>query len=105
MTITDEQRVSIMVLWGKVCKDRGWKSSDKAFRLAKFSELIGRPLKSTNDVERLDECTKLMAELKCLLGVSVQAGQEATNPTLNQARVLRNQIITETHPLPETLPS
>ena len=98
MNISDSQRVSIMVLWGKVCKDRGWKSSDKSFRLAKFSEILGRPLASTNDVERLDECTKLMAELKCLLGVSVQAGQEACDPTLNRARVIRNQILTEIVP-------
>ena len=98
MTITNDQRISIMVLWGKVCKDRGWKASDQAFRLAKFSELLGRQLKSTNDVERLDECTKLMAELKCLLGTSIRAGREATDPTLNQARVLRNQILTQIIP-------
>ena len=98
MTITDSQRITIMQLWGRVCKDRKWKQSDKDFRLAKFSELVGRELKSTNDVERLEECTKLMNELKCLLGISLQAGKEATDPSLNAARVLRNQILTEIIP-------
>ena len=98
MTITTSQRITIMQIWGRVCKDRGWKSSDKTLRLAKFSELLGRPLASTNDVERFDECTKLMNELHCLLGTSLRAGKEATDPTLNQARVLRNQILTEIIP-------
>lgn len=98
MNITASQRISIMKLWGRVCKDRGWKSSDRDLRLAKFSELVGRPLKSTNDVDRLAECTKLMAELNCLLGVSLQAGREAADPSLNRARIIRNQILTEIIP-------
>jgi len=98
MTITESQRTTIMQLWGRVCKDRKWKTSDKTFRLAKFSELLGRKLESTNDVERINECTKLMNELKCLLGISIQAGKEATDPSLNAARVLRNQILTEIIP-------
>lgn len=98
MTITPAQRTSIMITWGKVCKDRGWKTSDREFRLAKFGELLGRPLASTDEIERLAECTKLMAELQSLLGVSLRAGKEATDPTLNQARVLRNQILIEIIP-------
>jgi len=98
MNITPSQRTSIMITWAKVCKDRGWKSGDRNFRLAKFGEILGRPLTSTDDIERLDECTKLMAELQCLLGVSVRAGREAVDPALNQARVLRNQILTEIIP-------
>ena len=77
MTITESQRITIMQLWGRVCKDRKWQTSDKTFRLAKFSELLGRKLESTNGVERIKECTKLMNELKCLLGISIQAGKEA----------------------------
>lgn len=87
-----------MRLWAKVCKDRGWKSSDRALRLEKFGKMIGRQIASTDEIERLDECTKLLAELNCLLGVSVKAGLEAADPTLNQARVLRNQILTEIIP-------
>ena len=98
MTINEAQRTSIMILWGKVCKDRGWKSSDKDFRLAKFSEIIGRPIASANDIERIDECTKLMKELQAMLGVSIQAATEADNLYINKARVLRNVILTELVP-------
>lgn len=98
MTITIPQRISIMKLWGRVCRDRGWKSGDKDFRLAKFSEIIGRPIASANDIERVDECTKLMKELQAMLGVSVKAGIEADNLYINRARVLRNVILTELVP-------
>lgn len=98
MNITPEQRKTIMILWGRVCKDRGWKQSDREFRLAKFSELIGREIKSTNDVGRIDECTKLMKELTAMLGVSVAAAIEADDLTINRARVLRNQIAGELVP-------
>lgn len=98
MTITAPQRLTILKLWGSVCKDRGWKTSDRELRLRTFSELVGRPLASTDEVERLDECTKLMNELKAMLGVSIKAGLEATDPTLNQARVLRNRILTDLVP-------
>ncbi len=92
-TITQPQRVAIMKLWGRVCKDRGWKTSDKALRLATFSELLGRPLASTNDVEKIDECTKLMNELAALLGVSLKAGLEADDQTINKARTIRFDIV------------
>lgn len=98
MTINTDQRTSIMKLWGQVCKDRKWKQSDRDFRLAKFSEIIGRPLPSADDIERIDECTKLMKELKAMLGVDVDAGIEADNLYINRARVLRNVILTELVP-------
>lgn len=98
MTITESQRITIMKLWQRVCKDRGWKASDKARRIATFSELIGRQITSTNEVGRLDECTKLMAELKVMLGTSLKAGLEANDPTLNQARVIAHQICADLIP-------
>jgi hypothetical protein len=98
MTITPSQRTTIMKLWSKVCKDRGWKSSDRDFRLAKFGEIIGRPIESADQIGRIDECTKLMKELKVMLGVDLQAAREADDLTINLARVLRNQILTELIP-------
>lgn len=98
MTITDSQRTSIMITWTSVCKDRGWKSGDRALRLSTFSKLVGRSLASTNDVERIQECTKLMKELQVMLGVSVQAAREADDLSINAARVLRNQILTQLVP-------
>jgi hypothetical protein len=96
--INTAQRTSIMKLWGKVCKDRGWKQSDREFRLAKFGEIIGHPIASADDIERIDECTKLMKELSAMLGVNVKDGIEADNLYINRARVLRNVILTELIP-------
>lgn len=98
MTITFAQRTSIMKTWSKVCKDHGWKSSDRNFRLAKFGEIIGREIASADEIDRIDECTKLMKELTAMLGVSLNAGMEADNLYINRARVLRNLILTELVP-------
>ena len=98
MSITKSQRITIMKLWQRVCKDRDWKSSDREFRLAKFGEIIGRPLASSDDIERIDECTKLMQELTAMLGVNLQAARESDDLSINRARVLRNQIAGELIP-------
>lgn len=98
MTITPSQRTTIMRLWGRVCKDRGWKSSDRALRLATFGKIIGRDIASTDKIGRIDECTKLMKELTAMLGVNVNAAIEADNLYINRARVLRNVILTELMP-------
>jgi len=98
MTITPAQRISIMRTWQRVCKDRGWKSSDRDLRLQTFGELIGRAIASTDDVGRIDECTKLMKGLTAMLGVSLQAAREADDTSINQGRVLRHQIAGELIP-------
>ena len=98
MKITARQRLTILQLWQRVCQERGWKSSDRILRLKTFGEILGRELESTDDIERIGECTKLMNELKVMLGVSVQAGIEADNLDINRARVLRHQILTELIP-------
>jgi hypothetical protein len=98
MTITPSQRTTIMKLWAKVCKDHGWKPGDREFRLAKFSEIIGRPIASADEIERIDECTRLMKELAAMLGANVQAAREADNTRINRARVLRTQIVSEIIP-------
>ena len=98
MTVSSSQIQSIQRTWRQVCKDRGWQQNDRAFRLAKFSELLGRPLDSLTHVERIAECTKLMNGLKAMLGVSVKAGIEAGDTSINDARVLRFQIVTEIVP-------
>jgi hypothetical protein len=98
MTITASQRITISRLWNQVCKDRGWKSGDRGLRLSTLSEIAGRTLDSMDDIERVAECTKVMNGLKVMLGVSVKAGLEVGDPTLNEARVIRNQILTELVP-------
>jgi len=92
-TITPAQRIVIIRLWSQVCKDRSWKASDRDLRLAKFSELLGREIPSMDDIERIDECTKLMKSLKAMLGTDLNAARESDDQTINQARVIRSQIL------------
>lgn len=97
MTITPSQRIVISQLWNQVCKDRGWKASDRKLRLTELGKLLGRELATMDDIERLAECTKVMAELKVMLGVSVSAGLEAADPSRNRKRnarwVIGNEIL------------
>lgn len=86
MTITKAQRWKILELWSAVCKNRGWRAGDRAFRLETFGGILGRGLKSTDQIGRLDECTKVMAELEAMLGVSLRAGMEAADPGRNRKR-------------------
>lgn len=85
-TITTAQRFKILQLWGNVCAARGWKASDRALRLTTLGGFLGRNLPSTDAIERLAECTKVMAELEALLGTSVRAGLEAVEPARNRKR-------------------
>lgn len=98
MTITATQRTALMKLWSRVCQNRVWKTSDRDFRLAEFGKIIGRPITSADEIGRIDECTRLMKELKSMLGVDLQAAREAEDLTINQARVLRTQMLTEIIP-------
>lgn len=98
MNVTPAQIQSVQRTWRHVCKERGWQADDRAFRLEKFSEILGRQVDSLTTVERIAECTKLMTGLKCLLGVSVKAGIEAGDTSINDGRVLRFQIINDLVP-------
>ncbi len=98
MTITKAQRWKILELWTKVCKDRGWKTSDRALRLATIGKFIGRDLATLDDIGRLDECTKVMAELEAMLGVSLRAAQESIDPSRNRKRNWKWLIANEALP-------
>jgi hypothetical protein len=98
MHITKAQRWKILELWTKVCKDRGWKTSDRSLRLATIGGFLNRELRSLDDVGRLDECTKVLAELEAMLGVSLRAGLEATDPSRNRKRNWKWLIANETLP-------
>lgn len=98
MKITKAQRWKILELWGKVCQDRGWKVSDRALRLATIGGILQRQLTTLDDVGRLDECTKVMAELGCMIGDDLRAGLEATDPTRNHKRNWRWLIPNEVLP-------
>ena len=98
MNITKLQRITLVQLWNKVCKDRGWSASDRTLRLATMGELLGRAIESMDDIGRTDECTKVMNGLKAMLGVSVKAGLELAEPERNQARILKHKIMNELLP-------
>jgi hypothetical protein len=97
MTITKSQRITISQLWNKVCKDRGWATGDRALRLATLGGILGRELTTMDDIGRLDECTKVMAELKAMLGVDLQAGKEAVDQGINRQRnsrwLIENEVL------------
>jgi len=98
MKITKAQRWKILELWTKVCKDRGWKTSDRGLRLATIGGFLGRELTTLDDVDRLAECTKVFAELEALLGVSLRAGLEAADPGRNRKRNFKWLIANEVLP-------
>lgn len=98
MNITKAQRIKILELWAKVCKAHEWKVSDRGLRLATIGKILGREIQSLDDVGRTAECTKVFAELQVMLGVSLRAGLEANDPTLNKARNYRHVIMNELTP-------
>ena len=98
MKITKAQRWKILELWGRVCADRGWKVSDRALRLSTIGGILGRELLTLDDIGRLDECTKVMAELGCMVGDDLRAGLEASDPGLNRKRNWRHLIVYDVMP-------
>jgi hypothetical protein len=98
MKITKAQRWKILELWTKVCRDRGWKVGDRSLRLATIGKFLGRDLLTLDDIGRLYECTKVMAELEAMLGTSLRAGLEAADPSRNQKRNWKWLIANEALP-------
>jgi len=106
MKITREQQIFLLAkfnrgqpgLWYGACKAKGWDPQDKELRLRVLSQIVGHPLASSSDIERITEFTKVKNELLIMQGVSLQAGIEGSDTTANDARVLRNQILTEIIP-------
>ena len=97
MKITTSQRITISQLWNKVCKDRGWATGDRELRLSTLGGFLGRELTTMDDIGRLDECTKVMKELKAMLGVDLQAAKEAADQGINRKRnkswLLSNEVL------------
>lgn len=88
--------------WPKSCKAMGWtkangmSADDIDVKRKEF--LAGCGFKSLTEVDRTDGFTKVLKELLVLQGTDLQAAREAEDPTINRARVLRNQILTEIIP-------
>ena len=102
MNLTTEQVNLFWREWPKSCKAMGWTRANgmSAKEIdAKRKEFLARcGFDSLTKVDRLDGFTKVKNELLVLQGVSLKAAQETVDPALNQARVLRNVILTEIVP-------
>lgn len=98
--------------WPKSATAMGWTKANgmsaAAIDAKRKEFLAGCGFSSLTEVDRTDGFTRVLHELIVLQGTSVGSAQETIDPTLNQARVLRNQILTEIIPClemyrPETL--
>jgi hypothetical protein len=88
--------------WGNTCKVMNWTRAAGMTTAQIDSErkelLTGCGFNSLTEVDRTDGFTRVLNELLVLQGTSIQAAKETIDPSLNQARVLRNQILTEIIP-------
>jgi hypothetical protein len=102
MNLSEKQVKEFWRLWPQGCKAMGWTAANgmsaKEIDAKRKEFLLRCGFDSLTKVDRLDGFTKVKNELLVLQGVSIQAAQETIDPTLNQARVLRNQILTEIIP-------
>jgi hypothetical protein len=102
MNLSDDQVKLFWRQWPKSCAAMGWTRaagmSAKEIDLKRKEFLLRCGFDSLTKVDRLDGFTKVKNELLVLQGVSLKAAGETIDPSLNQARVLRNQILTEIIP-------
>lgn len=64
---TRDQRVKFFAeWWPAACAAQQWDPNDRTFRLAKIAEIIGRPVRSINDLDRLRDFDVLIPALSSL---------------------------------------
>jgi hypothetical protein len=102
MNLTAPQVQRFWREWARACKAQGWTRAagmSAAEIDVKRKEFLARcGFDSLTKVDRVDGFTKVLNELLILVGESVAAGIESEDLTINRARVLRNQILTEIIP-------
>ena len=88
--------------WPKSCQAMNWTRaaglSAAEIDAKRKDFLLGCGFDSLTKVDKVAGFTKVLNELLVLQGVSLKAAQETVDPTLNEARVLRTQILTEIIP-------
>jgi hypothetical protein len=88
--------------WPKSCRAQNWTRAEgmSAAEIdAKRKEFLARcGFKSLTEVDKVAGFTKVKNELLVLQGVSLQAAREADDPTINDGRVMRHQILTDLIP-------
>ena len=102
MNLSDDQVRWFWREWPKSCAAMGWTRANgmsaKEIDAKRKEFLLQCGFDSLTKVDRLDGFTKVKNELLVMQGISLKAAQETIDPALNQARVLRNQIMTEIIP-------
>jgi hypothetical protein len=88
--------------WPKACRANNW-TREAGLTTAeidsKRKEFLARcGFKSLTEVDRVDGFTKVLNELIVLQGTDLDAGIEAGDLTINKARTIRHQILTELIP-------
>lgn len=98
------QRIHLMAeLWPKACATQGWDRSDRELRLRVFSEAVGRPLESANDINSTTDFDALKRHLRTLADSlagamdSAEAGE--ARRTMHHVRQLLAEL-EELHPEP-----
>ena len=88
--------------WSVACAVLHWTRADGLTAAeidARRKEFLARcGFSSLTEVDRVAGFTKVLNELLVLQGASLDAARETMQPSLNQARVLRHQLLTELIP-------
>ena len=88
--------------WPKSCKAMGWTRANgmsaKEIDAKRKEFLLRCGFDSLTKVDRVDGFTKVKMELLVLQGVSVKAGIESEDLTINKARTIRHFIVTDLVP-------
>lgn len=88
--------------WPKSCKAMGWTKAN-GLSAAEIDQkrkefLVRCGFNSLTEVDRVDGFTRVLKELQVLQGTDLKAGIEAGDLSINLARTLRHQILTELVP-------
>ena len=98
--MTKSQRYTLLIdsaprrhvsLWTKACQANNWPKSDRAFRIAKISEAVGRPIESTSDLNNTTDVDRVFAFLRAAAD-NIAAARELDHPDMGDARRLRWKI-------------
>jgi len=88
--------------WGTTCRTMRWTRAagmSTAAIDAKRKELLAKcGFQSLTDVDRTTGFTLVLNEVRVLRGTDLKAARETIDPTLNDARILLNQIVTDLIP-------
>jgi hypothetical protein len=102
MILSDAQVQRFWREWAKTCQIMNWTREagmTSAQIDAKRKELLAAcGFSSLTKVDRTAGFTKVLNELLVIQGTSLKAAHETIDPSLNEARILRNHILTELVP-------